>query len=152
MLLDNLFPNFKFFIILNYVNMCTCARVCVSVYLCVCMSLWVQVSERPEMFHSLEVELQIAVICLMWVLRIEAGSSRRAVHTVNHWVLSLGPLLDIFEIDLLPICISSLKQFLRISSMSTTSISLPHPQFLPCFPSSSHDLFFDYYCYTCINM
>lgn len=84
MLLDNLFPNFKFFIILNYVNMCTCVRVCVSVHLCVCMSLRVQVSERPEMFHSLEVELQIAVICLMWVLRIEAGSSRRAVHTVNH--------------------------------------------------------------------
>ena len=53
--------------------------VCVSICVCGYMCVWVYGGQR-RMADPLELELQAAVSCLMWVLGIELGSPGGAAH------------------------------------------------------------------------
>lgn len=56
--------------------------------MCMCVSVWVSSHEcsthgGQEDIGPLELELQVVVNCPMWVLRIELGSSAKAVLAPN---------------------------------------------------------------------
>lgn len=60
--------------------------------ICVCLmcTKYVRVTlESRRMLNPLELELQVDVSCLMWVLGIEPGCSARAVNTFNFQAFSL---------------------------------------------------------------
>lgn len=44
----------------------------------------------------LELEFEVVMSCLMYVLRTDASSSARAARGLNHWAISVAPQNDIF--------------------------------------------------------
>lgn len=59
---------------------------CFCLWECICKlrCLW-----RPEVYDSLELWLKAVVSHWMWVLRVELGSSARAVGALDLWAISL---------------------------------------------------------------
>lgn len=63
--------------------------VCVSVLcLCVEMHTWVQVFLETGGIRCLWSQWQVVVNCPMWVLRMQPGSSTRAVSALSCWLIS----------------------------------------------------------------
>lgn len=57
-----------------------CRGVCVFMF----MSMYTYVGVEAKGVNSLDLELQIVVSCLLWVLGLELWSSRRAATALRH--------------------------------------------------------------------
>jgi hypothetical protein len=66
--------------------------------------------ERTGMSGVLELKLQMAVSCPVWMLGIELSSSGRAVHVLNHWATLLAPEMILLSNTL---AVSSTHMFLH---------------------------------------
>ena len=78
-----------------YVFLCVC--VCVCVCMCACVHVYIGADTHRALKRapdSLELELQVVVSHLMWVLGMESRSSARATHALKHLAISPAPGLN----------------------------------------------------------
>ena len=75
------------------VFMCSCVCVC----MCACVHVYIGADAHRALKRapdSLELELQVVVSHLMWMLGMESGSSARATHGLKHLGISPAPGLN----------------------------------------------------------
>lgn len=65
----------------------------------ICVSVWIYVHHMPvgtqggqRLLGSLELELQVFVNHLIWILGTKPGFSARAVNVLKHWAISSVPI------------------------------------------------------------